>query len=354
MVIEKKLKILLLTLEYPPQTGGVSRYYAGLVKHWPGEIKVAAIKLWWPLWPHWLPLLWSVNRLVRKEKIGMLWVGQVLPLGYAAWWLKKRKGIPYAVFTHGMDVLLPQKSWWKKRWLKKVLLAADLVATNSEFTRGEVLKLGVDKEKTVVVYPCPELNTELRIPNSELSIRDSKIILSVGRLIKRKGFDKVIAVMPRLLKRVPDLKYVIIGAGPEKDNLQSLIFNLQLTDKVLLLENVSDSELYEWYNNCALFALPCRQIGPDVEGFGLVFLEAALAGKPVVAGNSGGASEAMRHGYSGFVVNPDSAEDLYQALLKILTDDDFSRRLGEYGRQWVERNFQWEREVGKLEEATTK
>lgn len=340
-----------------------------MVKHWKEEIKVLRANLKWPLWPHWLPLIWHVGKMVKKEKIEMLWVGQVLPIGYIALWLKKRKKIPYAVFTHGMDILVPQKSRWKRYWLKKILFNAELVAANSQFTRNELLKLEVEEGRIVVVYPCPtEMSVlchsdppaggeespillEQRDPSALRPQDDNeKIILSVGRLVKRKGFDKVIEIMPRLLKRVPGLKYVIIGNGPEKAALQIQIAELGLSDSVEILENISDDELHEWYNRCVVFALPCCQIGADAEGLGLVFLEAAFAGKPIVAGNSGGAPETVRHGYSGFVVDAEAPEELYQSLLKILTDEPFAKRLGAYGREWVNRNFQWEKEVEKLEE----
>ncbi len=375
MVLKKLPKILLVTLEFPPQIGGVSRYYDGLIKNWKEEIKLMRANLKWPLWPHWLPLIWRVGKKVKKEKIEMLWVGQVLPIGYIALWIKWRKKIPYVVFTHGMDILVPQKSRWKKYWLTNILFGAELVVANSQFTRSELIKLGVEEGRIVLVYPCPlglpnndhpepsqchpefisgspiiEDFSEMRSRN-KFGMTDGKIILSVGRLVKRKGFDKVIEIMPRLLKRVPDLKYVIIGNGPEKVALQTQIAESGLSGSVEILENISDEELREWYNKCTLFALPCRQIGADVEGLGMVFLEASLAGKPVVAGNSGGAPETVRHGYSGFVVDPNSLEELYQALLKILTDEPFANRLGVYGRDWVSRNFQWEKETEKLENA---
>ncbi|HBX16368.1 MAG: Glycosyl transferase, group 1 [Candidatus Magasanikbacteria bacterium GW2011_GWC2_41_17] len=377
MTLKKLPKILLVTLEFPPQIGGVSRYYDGLVKHWSGEIKVLCANLKWPLWPHWLPLIWRTGQMIKKEKIEMLWVGQVLPVGYIALWFKKRKKIPYAVFTHGMDILVPQKLRRKRYLLKKILFNSELVVANSQFTRGELIKLGVEDSKIVVVYPCPmpyhrmsensycEERSDEAILNIDeidaclpagrrLARNDNKIILSVGRLVKRKGFDKVIEVMPRLLKRVPDLKYMIIGNGPEATALQTQIVESGLSDSIEILENISDEELQEWYNKCALFVLPCRQIGADVEGFGMVFLEAALASKPVVAGNSGGAPETTRHGYGGFMVEPNSPEELYQALLKILTDDAFANRLGNYGRDWVSKNFQWEKEVEKLADVLMK
>ncbi|MEK7189353.1 MAG: glycosyltransferase family 4 protein [Patescibacteria group bacterium] len=356
MVLKKLPKILLVTLEFPPQIGGVSRYYDGLIKNWKEEIKVMRANLKWPLWPHWLPLIWRVGKMVKKEKIAMLWVGQALPIGYIALWIKWRKKIPYVVFTHGMDILVPQTSRWKKYWLTKILSNTELVVANSQFTRGELLKLGVEKGRIVVVYPCPTPVTLIGKEMADISSANTveKIILSVCRLVKRKGLDKVIEVMPRLLKRAPDLKYVIIGNGPEKVALQTQITESGLSGSVNILANVSDEGLQEWYNKCTVFVLPCRQIGADVEGLGMVFLEASLAGKPIVVGNSGGAPETVHHGYSGFVVDAEEPEELYQSLLKILTDEPFAKRLGVYGRDWVGRKFQWEREVEKLKNVLIK
>lgn len=347
---EKLPKTLLLTLEYPPARGGVARYYDGLVNHWPEPVTVVSEKseLFWWLWPKWLPLLWRMAKRVKKEGFEMIWVGQVLPLGYAALWLKKRYKTPYAVFTHGMDILLPQASWWKKGWLKRILGQATVVVANSEFTKKELLKLGVSEEKIVIVYPCPSLPMEHETHNMEQSTE--RIILSVGRLVKRKGFDKVIKIMPRLLKRIPNLKYVIIGNGPELQSLESGIMNYELGNTVSILTEVDDSELIQWYQRANVFAMPCEQLGADVEGFGLVFLEAAGFGLPMVVGRSGGAPEATQHGYGGFVIDPNSEDELYQALLKILTDNSFAARLGKYGQGWVKKNFEWASEIEKLVE----
>ncbi len=372
---ENLSKTLFLTLEYPPARGGVSRYYGEIVSRWPGAIEVVSEKsqLFWWLWPKWLPLLWRMSRRIKKEGVEMVWVGQVLPLGYAALWLKKRYKVPYAVFTHGMDILLPQASWWKNRWLKRILRQAAIVVANSEFTKNELLKLGVPDDKIVIVYPCVSRSLKPEAQTSEQ--KDGKIILSVGRLVKRKGFDKVIKIMPRLLKRIPDLKYVIVGNGPELQNLElsrrerdpavaGEIGNCppkadaplaqKLQNTVSILTDVSDSELIQQYERSNVFVMPCEQLGGDVEGFGMVFLEAASYGLPVVVGRSGGALETVHHGYGGFVIDPNSEDELYQALLKILTDSDFAARMGKYGQEWVRRNFIWEKEITKLKERLTR
>ncbi|MBI5732226.1 MAG: glycosyltransferase family 4 protein [Candidatus Magasanikbacteria bacterium] len=350
-------KILLITLEYPPFQGGVARYYGNLVENWEEEIRVLNKGLTSKfIWPRWLPALWKTWRMIKKEEIKMLWVGQVLPLGYIALWFKRRRGLPYVVFTHGMDILTPQASKRKKLWLTKILKEARLVVANSNFTREEIKKLGIEENKITVVYPCAPKNLKTEFFDNGLlkekyQLEGKKIILSVGRLVKRKGFDKVIEVLPRILKRAPEAVYVIIGTGEERENLKRQIDDWGLGEKAMILEKVGDAELAGWYESCAVFTMPCCQLGPDVEGFGTVFLEAQSFGKPVVAGNSGGAGETVRHGYGGYLINPANNEELYQALLKLLSDEEFAKRMGEYGRKWVEENFSWEREAAKLEQA---
>ncbi len=250
-------------------------------------------------------------------------------MGYPAWWLKKRQGIPYLVFTHGMDILLPQTSWWKKICLKIILQGAKTVVANSLFTKRELIKLGVKEVNIVVVYPCADWTKQQSLGLNKKDMekvagKKDKVLLSVGRLVKRKSFDKVVKLMPRLLKRVPNLKYVIIGSGQELDNWKLEIGNLKLENVVTILADVGDEELTKWYERSNVFVMPCEQLGGDVEGFGMVFLEAASYGLPVVAGRSGGAPETVHHGYGGFIVEPASTEELYQSLVRLLTDDAFA------------------------------
>lgn len=349
-----KTKMTLLTLEYPPMRGGVGRYYAGLVTNWGNEnIQVISQKLTWGLWPHWLPVFWQMRKIFKINPPAILGIGQVLPLGYVALWYKKRHNLPYVVFTHGMDILIPQTSKWKLFWLNKILQAADLVVANSEFTKQQLLNFQVPEDKIEIVFPGVSLTQSVSAEKLEelkntYNIQDKKIILSVGRLVKRKGFYKVLDILPKIIKRVPEALYVVIGSGPEADNLHQMVEQKQVTNNVLFLNNINDEDLAAWYNLADVFVMPCEQIGADVEGLGIVFLEAAMAKKPIVVGNSGGAAETVKHGYSGFLIDPESSDELYQALLKLLTDTNFAQRLGNYGHDWVIKNFNWSREVAKL------
>jgi phosphatidylinositol alpha-1,6-mannosyltransferase len=368
-------KLLIMTIEFPPQKGGIANYLAGLAGALPvGKVVVLAgkyngaedfdIKQSYKiyrkklftgiLWPKWLPMVWHLWRAVRQEKIEAVLVGQVLPVGTAAMFLKKFFKIPYFVSCHGMDILTAARDSGKKKLMNEILERADIIVVNSEFTKKELLKLGVLENKMVVIYPCiregdrvaPEKIYEIK---NRLGLADKKIIFTVGRLVERKGQNKVIEAMPKILERVPQAIYVIVGDGPEKENLKSKIENLKLENEVLLLGEISEEKRNAFYQLCDVFVMIPRQIGADVEGFGTVYLEANSFGKPVIAGRSGGVPEAVADGKTGILVDPENINEISEAVIKILTDENLAKKMGEQGKEGVEKEFKWEEQVEKLE-----
>lgn len=368
-------KLLIGTIEFPPQRGGIANYLAGLAGALPGE-KVAVLAaraafserfdknchynvyrkslLTKFLWPKWLPIIWHLWRAARREKVEAILVGQVLPIGTAALILKRFFKIPYFVSCHGMDILTAASVPSKKKLMNKILDQAAGVIANSEFTKNELIKLGVPENKIIIIYPCvdktegitPEKMAEIK---NRLGLADKKIIFSVGRLVVRKGMDKVIEAMPKILERVPSAIYVVAGDGPERENLKSKIENLKVENEVLLLGEVSEEKKNAFYQLCDLFIMTPRQIGADVEGFGTVYLEANQYGKPVVAGKSGGVAEAVVDGVTGLIVDPENINQISDAVIKILSDENLAKKLGGRGREMVEKEFIWEMQIVKLE-----
>ncbi len=369
-------KILIATIEFSPQKGGIANYLAGLAGALPRD-KVAVLapkqvgadnfdtkqsykifrkKLFAKfIWPKWLPMIWHLWKTARKEKIEAILVGQILPVGTAAMILKKFLKIPYFVSCHGMDILTAAGSPRKKKLMNKILEQASGVIANSEFTRNELLKLGVLENKITIIYPCPGKisgiapEKVLEIKN-RLGLADKKIILTVSRLMKRKGHDKVIEALPKVLEKIPNVIYVVVGDGPEKKNLKSKIENLKLEDSILLLGEISEEKKAAFYQLCDLFIMTPRQIGPDVEGFGTVYLEANQYGKPVVAGRSGGVAEAVVDDATGLIVNPEDTNQIAEAVIKILSDENLAKKFGEQGRERVKKEFEWEIQTKKIEE----
>ncbi|OGF33763.1 hypothetical protein A2316_03365 [Candidatus Falkowbacteria bacterium RIFOXYB2_FULL_38_15] len=168
--------------------------------------------------------------------------------------------------------------------------------------------------------------------------------------MERKGHNKVIEALPIVLEKIPEARYVIVGDGPERKRLEEKVRDLNLENKVIFAGRVGNSELPAFYQLSDIFVTVSRQIGGDVEGFGTVYLEANQYGKPVVAGRSGGASEAVIEGFNGLLVDPGSPEDIAGAMIKLLTDNELALKLGKQGKERVEREFLWETDAKKLEE----
>jgi len=254
----------------------------------------------------------------------------------------------------------------------KVLKNADFIMANSQFTKKELLNLNLTEEKIIVVYPCCHVSpapggrseqssavagqsegyhvsaVQVEKMRDRLNLKDKKILLTVGRLVERKGQDMIIKLMPRLLKEIPNLVYLIIGDGPEKSNFQFLISNCKLHGKIMILDNVSDEELPIYYQLANLFVMPARDIQGDVEGFGIVYLEANSFGLPVVAGESGGIHEAVIDGQTGLLVDPVDEDDIYQKIIKLLSNPELYQKLSENGRIRVEKEFNWEKQSEKI------
>lgn len=368
-------KLLIATIEFPPQRGGVANYLAGLTgalsadrvavlapEHGGAEnydnrqaYKIYRKKLFFRFfWPKWLPMIWHLWRTARREKAETILVGQVLPVGTAAFFLNKIFVLPYFVSCHGMDILTAAGDPRKKKLMNKILAQAAGILANSEFTKRELVKLGVPENKIVIIYPCPGsgegiAQEKLSEIKNRLGLADKKIILTVGRLVARKGHSRLIEALPQILAHVPNAIHVIAGDGPEKERLQALSSKLQVENNILFTGEIFEAKKTAFYELCDVFAMVPRQIGPDVEGFGTVYLEANHFGKPVVAGRSGGVAEAVVDGVTGLIIDPENTNQIAEAVIKILSDESLAEKMGEEGRGRVGKEFQWKEQAVKLE-----
>jgi len=174
----------------------------------------------------------------------------------------------------------------------------------------------------------------------------ARVLLTVGRLISSepgKGVDSVIRVLSDILKVVPDVFYVVIGGGDLQPRLKELAEESPARDRILFIGKLKLEQLRQYYSRSDIFVMPSRQ-----EGFGVVFLEAMALGKPVIAGNHGGAPEIVQNGVTGFLVNPDDPQALADRLIQLLRDESLSRKMGDAGRQRVEENYTFSRFQEKL------
>ncbi|MFA6551391.1 MAG: glycosyltransferase family 4 protein, partial [Patescibacteria group bacterium] len=307
--------------------------------------------------PHWFFSLWHLWRAVKKDKIKTVLVGQILPLGTVAWLLSRALGIKfdYVVFLHGMDLTYALKTPRKKELARAILTGAKKIIAANSYT-AKLAEEIIDKNKIEVVNPGINAS-EQQIVNSEqkeylikkYSLAGKKVLLQVGRLVERKGYDKVLAALPEVLKECPDLIYVIIGNGPAISNIQYLISEYNIQNNILLITDVDDSELNSWYELCDIFIMPSRNMNGDFEGFGIVYLEANAHGKPVIAGDSGGVRDAVIDGVNGLLVDPESTDEIASAIIKLSKDESSRKKLGEQGKERA-KQFDWKNQADKVRE----
>lgn len=327
------IKPFLLTLEYPPDVGGVAKYLEGEVKNFDGNIAVArAQTMMWP-WATrslalrgggWLPLLWRGRQQFRREQCDGLWVSHVLPIGYIALVWKRLFKTPYRLYVHGLDLVRPQQSPWKKFWARQILSAADEIVANSNATAQLLDNYGITPSRARIRYPLLEKSDPAayyetgRQLRQKYGIGDKPLLLTISRLVKRKGIDLVLRALPQVWRKIPDLVYVIVGYGEERKNLENINPPLPEGGKGgwEFTGSVSEEEKYGWLSACDCFILTPINDPDDFEGYGIVYKEAQSFGKPVIGSRVGGVPEAV--GENGILVEPGNVEEIATAIIKSL------------------------------------
>ena len=297
-------------------------------------------------------LLAASLALGLRHRFDAVHAGRVLPEGLVGWLVARLTGRPLVIYSHGEEL-----ATWRQAVKMRVMVwtyrHADLVIANSDFTRDELLKLGVAPGRVALLcpgvdvdrfrpgLPCDDLKASLGLVAGE------KLIVSVGRLSRRKGFDQVIRSLPRLLQRGLAVRYALIGIGEDHDYLRALASELRVSDRVHFLGHVSPDDLPRWYNAADVAAMPNREVDGDTEGFGMVFLEAAACAKPTVAGLAGGTGAAVIDGVTGFRVDGAATLAVADGLGRLLGDPVLAREFGEQGHVRAVREFSWQRVAEK-------
>jgi phosphatidylinositol alpha-1,6-mannosyltransferase len=283
-----------------------------------------------------------------RHRFDAVHAGRVLPEGLIGLLVAHLIRMPLVIYSHGEE-LTTWRQALKRRAMVWSYRHADLVVANSEFTRDELTKLGVAPKKIAVLYPGVDVEMfRPGLPHDDLvraiGLRSSeKLIVSVGRLSRRKGFDQVVRAMPFLQQGGLAVRYALIGIGEDRAYLQALATELGLSDRVHFLGHVAPDILPRWYNAADVVAMPNREIDGDTEGFGMVFLEAAACARPTVAGLAGGTGAAVIDGVTGLRVDGASTEAVVDALGRLLGDPVLARKLGEQGHARALRDFSWQR-----------
>lgn len=318
--------------------------------HHPNTVHRVRLQRHWWLKPESLgmyaTLLWRSANVALANKIDAVHAGRVLPEGLVGWFVARLVRVPLVIYAHGEEITTWRQPA-KYRMMRFVYRRADIVIANSEFTRDELLKLGVVENLIYLIYPgvdverfrpglpCDDLKAQIGLRPGQ------KLILSVGRLSRRKGFDMVIRAVSSLRKQNIECRYALIGVGEDHDYLARLANEMGVADHVHMLGHVSTEDLPRWYNACDVFVMPNREINGDTEGFGMVFLEAAACGKPAIAGAAGGTGSAVIDGTTGFRVDGTTEERTTAVLSRLLLRPDIGDMLGSAARQRSLTEFSW-------------
>ncbi|MES2408235.1 MAG: glycosyltransferase family 4 protein [Pseudomonadota bacterium] len=285
--------------------------------------------------------------LAITHRFDAIHAGRALPEGLTAWLVARLTFHPVVIYAHGEE-LTTWGNGGKYKAMRFALRHADYVIANSEFTRDELLKMDVTPERITLIYPgvdvvrfrpglaCDDLRQSVGVGAM------GKLILSVGRLSRRKGFDQVIKSLPALVQAGLEVQYALIGIGEDQDYLLDLAREHDVAERVHLLGHVSADDLPRWYNACDVFAMPNREINGDTEGFGMVFIEAAACGKPAIAGRAGGTGAAVVDGATGLRVDGTQLAMVEKALQQMLQPGNTPAVMGQAGLTRALNDFSWE------------
>ncbi|MEV8429372.1 glycosyltransferase family 4 protein [Streptomyces sp. HUAS 31] len=294
--------------------------------------------------------------LLREHGCTSVWFGAAAPLGLMAPALRKAGAQRLVATTHGHEAGWAQLPA-ARQLLGRIGEATDTITYLGEYTRSRIATALTPEAASRMAQLPPGVDEKTFHPGSggdevraRLGLTDRPVVVCVSRLVRRKGQDTLIRALPRILAAEPETVLLIVGGGPYEKDLRRLAHDTGVAGSVHFTGPVPWAELPAHYGAGDVFAMPCRtrRGGLDVEGLGIVYLEASATGLPVVAGDSGGAPDAVLDGETGWVVRGGSAEDTAERVLALLGDAELRRRMGERGREWVEEKWRWDLLAEKL------
>ncbi|MFJ4913541.1 glycosyltransferase family 4 protein [Streptomyces sp. NPDC088726] len=368
-------KTLIVTNDFPPRPGGIQAFlhnmalrlepdrivvYASTWKRGPeGAAATAAFDAEQPFTvvrdrtTMLLPTPRATRRavqLLRTHGCSSVWFGAAAPLGLMAPALRRAGARRLVATTHGHEAGWAQLPA-SRQLLRRIGEGTDTITYLGEYTRSRIAAALTPAAAERMVQLPPGVDEKTFHPESggdlvraRLGLTDRPVVVCVSRLVPRKGQDTLILAMPAILAEVPDAVLLIVGGGPYETELRKLAAETGVRDSVRFTGPVPWAELPAHYGAGDVFAMPCRtrRGGLDVEGLGIVYLEASATGLPVVAGDSGGAPDAVLDGETGWVVRGGSAQESAQRIVALLGDAELRRRMGERGRAWVEEKWRWD------------
>ena len=372
-------KVLLVTNDLGPRAGGIETFVLGLIEGLPKDSliiytssqkgdkafdaqlleKFGAVVI-----RDRAKMLLPTPRITRKavkilkqQQIKNVWFGAAAPLALMAGKLRSAGASNIVALTHGHEV------WWAKipilkSLLKKIIKDVDHLGYLGDFTKGEIAKISNQPQKFLQI--APGIDTEHFAPKSargdlieKYRLDGRRVIVSVGRLVHRKGQDELVKAMPKILEQFPDAILLFVGEGPIKQMLFNSAKQLGVLPKVVFAGRVSHHDLPDYICLGEIFAMPVRSrfSGLEVEGLGIVYLEASACGLPVIVGNSGGAVDAVLDKKTGLLVDGTKSDQIADAICELLANPERGKQMGAAGRDWVIKNWQlnsWSEKFNKV------
>ena len=365
-------KILVITNDFGPRTGGIETFVIGLLERikgqevivftsaqgdtseydqkWFQEFGIRVIRDRSKILLPSMRVVKRVKGIVRLHNIEVIVFGAAAPLALMAPALRKSGVMKVIALTHGHEV------WWAKIFpfnlaMKRIGSGVDHLTYLGEFTRNAIAQSLTKKSADAMVKIAPGIDTAHFIPQPDsmhkritLGLENKKIIISVGRLVHRKGQDKLIEAMPQILQKVPNAHLLLVGEGPYRSHLEKLANKLSMNHNITFAGRILYNNLPSYLSAADLFAMPSRSrfFGLEVEGLGIVYLEASACGIPVVAGKSGGAPDAVIEGVTGLCVDGTDISQIANAVIDIFGDAKRASNMGVAGRNWIVDQWRWE------------
>lgn len=379
------MRILFLTDAFLPHAGGARVYYynlfRGLHQNPQNEITILTKKVpgWkefdrrecdprfrivragYPL-PNWKYKQWPkialpfvrASALLLAKRYDLVHFGDLYPQGVLSLIFRRLFGKAYVAYCHGEEITQTDGRRYQPKVRDAIFRHAQIVVAANEFARQNLLRIGIPESRIRKVTPGVDcIRFQPTSPRQDLveryGLQNKFVLLTVARLVPRKGHQLVLRALKTLRPERPDLAYVIVGTGPDESRLRQMAAELGVTDAVHFAGFVNDQELADYYNLAHVYAMPNSEDKGDMEGFGMVFLEANACGKPVIGGRSGGSKEAVLDGETGILVDPYEPGELVEALRLLANHGASRKKLGENGLRRAASDFSWETQARLLD-----
>jgi phosphatidylinositol alpha-1,6-mannosyltransferase len=363
--------ILFVTNDFGPRAGGIESFIIGLIQYanlspitvytssqgdtreydesWQSDYGVKVIRDSEKILLPTPRVSRSITRVIKELETEVVVFGAAAPLAIMSAACRRAGAKKIIALTHGHEV------WWSKVFpftliMRRIGSTTDALTYLGEFTRRAISRSLTSRAASAMVKIAPGIDTEHFSPVDSTELKTSmglsgkRVIVSVGRLVHRKGQDKLIESMPSIIQEIPNAHLLLVGEGPYRKHLMELVRKHHLEDFVTFIGRIQFAQLPSYICCGEIFAMPSRSrfAGLEVEGLGIVYLEASACGLPVIAGASGGAPDAVIDGVTGVVVDGLDTEAIAKEAVKLLNNPTLAREMGVAGREWVEEKWRWQ------------